>query len=72
MIARAGGREPEVTELLALAHARLEDDDYERARTWALESKRGDAAMRERAREVFARLGAQLDLDKLDDRDDVR
>jgi serine/threonine protein kinase/tetratricopeptide (TPR) repeat protein len=73
VIARAGGREREVTELLALAHARLEDDDYERARTWALESKlTADGSLRDRAREVFARLGAQLDLDKLEDPQDLR
>ncbi|MDQ3340581.1 MAG: protein kinase [Myxococcota bacterium] len=73
VLARAGGRDAEVKELLAIAHARLEDDEYERARTWALESKlASDQALREQARDVFARLGAQLDLDKLADADDVR
>ncbi len=73
VIARTGGRGAEVGELLAIAHDRLRDNDYERARTWALESKlANDPALRERARDVFARLGARLDLDKLADASDVR
>jgi serine/threonine protein kinase/tetratricopeptide (TPR) repeat protein len=80
VLARIGGRVAEVTEQLAAAHARLEGDDYERARTWALESKLAARAghteraaeLRERASAVFSRLGAALDLDKLDDLADVR
>ena len=80
VISRAGNRDAEVAALLAIAHARLEDDDYERARTWALESKlaarSGDteraAILRDQARGIFLQLGAQLDVDKLADVDDVR
>jgi tetratricopeptide (TPR) repeat protein len=80
VLARVGNRDAEVTELLAVARARLDDDDYERARTWALESKvavrAGDAPraamLRDQARTVFSTLGAQLDVTKLDVLDDVR
>jgi serine/threonine protein kinase/tetratricopeptide (TPR) repeat protein len=79
-IAAAAGRNAEATELLVLAHARIGDDYYERARTTALESKLARRAgnttvgdeLREKARVVFEQLGAALDLAKLDDLTDVR
>jgi serine/threonine protein kinase/tetratricopeptide (TPR) repeat protein len=79
VIAHTAGREVEVQVLLARARALVAGDDYEGARTQALEAKHAARAgnvealrLREEARQVFERLGAQLDLARLDDLDDVR
>jgi len=80
VIARDRGREPEVEAFLASAAAHVADDEYELARTHALIAKlaaragRAEVAhaRREQARQVFERLGAQLDLANLDVVDDVR
>jgi hypothetical protein len=73
ILARDANRAGDVADTLARARALVADDDYERARLWALESKlSSDDELREKARAVFTQLGAQLDLDKLADPDDVR
>jgi tetratricopeptide (TPR) repeat protein len=73
ILSRDPNRAGDVADTLARARTLVADDDYERARLWALESKlSNDAELREKARAMFTQLGAQLDLDKLTDPDDIR
>ncbi|HUS63917.1 MAG TPA: protein kinase, partial [Kofleriaceae bacterium] len=80
VLARRGGRDADVDELLRRSLDTLGGDPYERGRTLAVEAKilalRGldDAAagLRDEAAAVFESLGAELDLGRLADPLDVR